>query len=399
MIILPRKRKAGKRKMETNTTIRDVFQRFLPEYAEVNNFSERQHLTARCIINCRTSEMGANVTECEACNKIYVHYNSCKNRHCPMCQGMDIAVWIDKQKENVLDIPYFHTVFTVPDILNPLIYSNQQFLYDALYHAANKTLTELSANPKYLGAKIGYICVLHTWGARMNYHPHLHTIVLGGGLDKTNHWIDKKGKMFFPVKVMSAIFKKYYLEELKELWKNNKLEYHGSASKYKNHYEFKILLDKLYEIDWVTYMKPAFGGAQAVINYLGRYINRIAISNNRIEEIVNDQVRFRAKNYKNNGKMEPISVDGTEFIRLFLMHVLPKGFVRIRHYGLLSCRSKKEKMTLCRNILGCEQYLSNLRDKTMAEKILILYNRDLSKCRYCGEPIHTYKIPGKYMLC
>lgn len=149
--------------------------------------------------------------------------------------------------------------------------------------------------------------------------------------------------MFFPVKVMSAIFKKYYLEELKELWKNNKLEYHGSASKYKNHYEFKILLDKLYEIDWVTYMKPAFGGAQAVINYLGRYINRIAISNNRIEEIVNDQVRFRAKNYKNNGKMEPISVDGTEFIRLFLMHVLPKGFVRIRHYGLLSCRSKKKK--------------------------------------------------------
>ena len=385
--------------MNNTTTIQDVFQRFLPEYSEVSNFSERQHLTTRCILNCRTPEMGARITECDSCHNKYIHYNSCKNRHCPMCQGMDIAVWIDKQKENVLDTPYFHTVFTIPEELNPLVYSNQQFLYDALYHAANKTLSELSQDTKYLGAKIGYICVLHTWGSKMNYHPHLHTIVLGGGLDKNNKWTDKNGKMFFPVKVMSALFKKYYLDELKELWSTGKLEYHGSASKFQNHYEFKELLNKLYETDWVVYTKPAFGGAESVINYLGRYINRIAISNNRIERIIDDKVQFRAKNYKNEGKMEPISMPGTEFIRLFLMHVLPKGFVRIRHYGLLACRCKKDKMTLCRNLLGCKQYLSNLRDKTSAEKILILYNRDICKCKKCGEPVHTYKVAGRYMLC
>ena len=385
--------------MNSDVTIQDVFQRFLPDYAETHHFSDRQFLTAKCILNCRTAEMGAHVSECDSCHSRYIHYNSCKNRHCPMCQGMEVDEWIDLQQENVLDTTYFHTVFTLPEEVYPLIYSNQTVLYNAIYHAANQTLAELSGDSKYLGAKIGYICVLHTWGSRMNYRPHLHTIVMGGGLDKQNHWKDKDGKLFFPVKVMSAVFKKYYLAELKDLWERDKLEYHGSAEKLKNHYEFQELLNNLYSVDWIVYTKEAFGGAQSVINYLGRYTHRIAISNRRILRIEGENVVYLAKDYKNGGKLIEHTVSGTEFLRMFLMHVLPKGFIRIRHYGLLSCRNKKLKITLCRNLLGCQKYISQLRGKKVAEKILILYQHDICKCKNCGEPLHTYRVDGRYQLC
>ena len=399
-MLLPRKRKAGRKRMDKGITIQDVFERFLPEFAEVNNFSSRQYQVVNCITKCRTAEMGAHVTECEKCQNIKIHYNSCKNRHCPMCQqGIEVDEWIDKQQENVLDTPYFHVVFTIPDELNPLVYSNQQVLYDALYHAAHKTLTELSADKKYLGAKLGYICVLHTWGSRMNYHPHLHTIVLGGGLDENNKWKDKDGKLFFPYQVLSAVFKRYYLDEVKDLREKNKLEYHGSSEIYKNHYEFKELLNKVYTKDWIVHIKPAFNGAQSVINYLGRYTHRIAISNNRIIRIEGDDVVYKAKDYAGDGKLKETSVKGSEFIRMFLMHVLPRGFVRIRHYGLISCRCKKDKMTLCRNILGCKQYLSQLRGRNVVDKIKILYNRDICKCDKCGGHMIMYKVSGRYMLC
>ena len=382
-----------------DVTIQDVFERFLPEYAETKNFSDRQYLAVKCIQACRTSEMGAHVSECESCNSRYIHYNSCKNRHCPMCQGMNVNEWIDLQQENVLDTTYFHTVFTLPEQLYPLIYSNQKVLYDAIYHAANKTLTELSEDNKYLGAQIGYICVLHTWGSRMNYHPHLHTIVLGGGLDEKNQWKDKNGELFFPVKVMSAVFKKYYLTELKELWQEGKLEYHGTAKYLKNHYEFKELLDMLYTIPWVVYTKEAFGGAQSVIDYLGRYTHRIAISNRRIVRIEGDKVVYKVKDYKNGGKMTEMSVEGTEFIRMFLMHVLPKGFVKIRHYGMLSCRNKSKKITICRNILGGKQYISKLRGMNTAEKIKHLFHCDITKCKNCGAKLITYRVGARYTLC
>lgn len=342
--------------------------------------------------------MGANISECESCHKKYIHYNSCKNRHCPMCQGMEVDEWIDKQQENVLDVPYFHTVFTIPEELYSLVYSNQKLLYDALYHAAHLTMTELSSDPKHLGAKIGYICVLHTWGSRMNYHPHLHTIVLGGGLDSTNRWKDKGKKFFFPVKVMSAVFKKHYLKELKLLYESGKLQYLGTSQKLKNHYTFKELLNTLYAKEWVVYTKEAFNGANSVIKYLGRYTHRIAISNRRIISMTSEKVTYLAKDYKNGGKMVPYTVKGTEFLRLFLMHVLPKGFVRIRHYGILSCRSKKDKMDLCRKLLNCTQYLSKVRNKTVAEKLQILYQKDICKCEKCGGKLLSFRLRGSYSL-
>lgn len=382
-----------------NVTIQDVFKRFMPRYALNHDFSSEQSMTAKCILKCRTAEMGAHVSECESCHATTIHYNSCKNRHCPMCQGMEVDEWIDRQQENVLDAPYFHTVFTIPSELYSLVYANQKLLYNALYHAADRTMKELSEDKKHLGAKTGYICVLHTWGSRLNYHPHLHTIVLGGGLNEKKQWKDKGKKFFFPVKVMSAVFKKYYLEELKQLWKGEKLKYTGGAKELRNHYRFKELLDVLYAKEWIVYTKEAFNGAESVIRYLGKYTHRSAISNKRIISMDRESVTFMAKDYAADGKYKPMKLSGVEFIKRFLMHVLPKRFVRIRHYGLLSSRCKKDKMALCRNLLGCEQYLSKLRGKSVAEKIRILYGHDICKCRECGGTLHSYRIPGRYMLC
>jgi hypothetical protein len=299
----------------------------------------------------------------------------------------------------VLDAPYFHTVFSIPSQLYPLVYANQKLLYDALYHAANKTLAELSGDPKHFGARIGYICVLHTWGSQLNYHPHLHTIVLGGGLDNKNHWKDNGKKFFLPVKVMSAVFKKYYLDELKDLREDDKLFYTGKAISLRNSYSFKELLNSLYDTDWIVYTKETFAGAHEVFKYLGKYTHRIAISNRRIIDLDDENISFYAKDYRDEARYKPMTLSGETFLSRFLLHVLPKGFVRIRYYGILSCRCKREKITLCRNLLGCEKYLSRLRDKTVAEKLLILYNRDIHKCSKCRGHLITHRVSGRYMLC
>ena len=381
-----------------DVTIQDILEQFLPTISD-HYFSDEQWNTIRCIRNCRTSEMGAHVSECESCHSKFIHYNSCKNRHCPMCQGMEVDEWVDLRKEDVLDAPYFHTVFSIPSQLYPLVYSNQKLLYDAMYHAANKTLAELSADPRHFGARIGYICILHTWGSKLNYHPHLHTIVLGGGLDKNNRWKDKGKTFFLPVKVMSAVFKKYYLQELKMLNESERLKFTGTALGLKNHYSFKELLNSLYETDWIVYTKETFAGAQEVFRYLGKYTHRIAISNRRIVSFDDSNVTFMAKDYKDDGRYKLMTISGETFLSRFLLHVLPKGFVRIRYYGILACRCKKDKMTLCRNLIGCEKYLSELRGKTAAEKMKILYNRDITKCSKCNGSLMTHRIPGRYMLC
>ena len=312
-----------------------------------------------------------------------------------MCQEFPKEKWIDAQKENVLDAPYYHVVFTVPEELNPIIYSNQKLLYDALYHAASSTLNELAKDSKYLGADIGYICILHTWGSAMNYHPHIHTIVLGGGLDKDSKWKDTGGKFFLPYGVIAKVFRGKYLCELKSLWNDSKLEFHGTAKKYQNHYCFKELLDECYKKDWVAYCKETFNGAQSVINYLGKYTHRIAISNHRIKSMTEATVTYAVKDYKNKGQWKEKTVPGEEFIRRFLMHVPPKRFVRIRHYGLLSCRNKSKKMTHCRNLLGCKKYISALKNRSAAEMIKLLYNIDVCRCSSCGGKMVSH-LPDKH---
>ena len=273
-------------------TVQDIFHSFYPKYLEKYTPSPIQAKAARDIMNCKTGAYGSNVSICTNCGHTHIHHNSCRNRCCPMCQAVTKELWMDARREDVLEAPYFHMVFTVPEQLNPVIYSNQKLLYDALYHAASSTIQELSADSKYLGAKVGYICVLHTWGSQMNYHPHIHTILLGGGLTVEKKWKDNGDKFFLPIRVVSKVFKGKYLEELKQLWKDEKLEFHGSSEMYQNRYRFQELLDQCYAMEWVPYCKKTFNGAQSVIDYLGKYTHRIAISNHRILRMNDKTVTF-----------------------------------------------------------------------------------------------------------
>ena len=365
-------------------TVQDIFNRFYPAYIEQYSPSAIQVKTAHNIINCKTGAYGSNISICEDCGKIHIHHNSCRNRCCPMCQAIPKELWMDARREDVLDAPYFHLVFTVPDILNPVILSNQKLLYDALYHAASATISELAADTKYLGAKVGYICILHTWGSEMNFHPHIHTILLGGGLTVKNQWKDNGNDFFLPIRVISKVFRGKYLEELKLLWEDEKLQFYGSSEKYRNHYVFQELLDTCYSMEWVPYCKKTFNGAQSVINYLGKYTHRIAISNYRIISMDEHTVTFSVKDYHNEGKWKNLTLSGIEFIRRFLMHVPPKRFVRIRHYGLLCSRTKNKKLTLCRNLLGCQKYLSKLCEMEMPEMLEHLYGIKVCICKTCG---------------
>lgn len=365
-------------------TVQDIFNRFYPAYIEQYSPSAIQVKTAHNIINCKTGAYGSNISICEDCGKIHIHHNSCRNRCCPMCQAIPKELWMDARREDVLDAPYFHLVFTVPDILNPVILSNQKLLYDALYHAASATISELAADTKYLGAKVGYICILHTWGSEMNFHPHIHTILLGGGLTVKNQWKDNGNDFFLPIRVISKVFRGKYLDEVKLLWKEEKLQFYGSSEKYRNHYVFQELLDTCYSMEWVPYCKKTFNGAQSVINYLGKYTHRIAISNYRIISMDEHTVTFSVKDYHNEGKWKNLTLSGIEFIRRFLMHVPPKRFVRIRHYGLLCSRTKNKKLTLCRNLLGCQKYLSKLREMEIPEMLEHLYGIKVCICKTCG---------------
>ncbi|NLE24282.1 MAG: IS91 family transposase [Clostridiaceae bacterium] len=368
----------------TKPTVQDIFHRFYPRYLEHYAPSSQQSKVAHCIINCKTGAYGTNVSICEDCGQLEVHYNSCRNRCCPMCQALPKEKWIDKRREDVLDAPYFHVVFTVPQELNPIIYSNQQLLYDALYHSVSATINELTTDSKHLGAKVGYICFLHTWGSEMNYHPHIHVILLGGGLSVKNEWRDKGEEFFLPVKVLSKVFRGKYMNEFKSLYQDNKLEFHGSGEKYRNSYNFKELLNTCYEKDWIPHCKKTFNGAQSVINYLGKYTHRIAISNHRIIRMDEDTVTYYVKDYREHGKWKELTISGVEFVRRFLMHVPPKRFVRIRHYGLLCTRSKNKHLTLCRNLLGCKKYISILKDMEAPQIIETLYGIKLSVCKCCG---------------
>jgi len=365
-------------------TVQDIFHRFYPAYLEQYTPSAIQAKTAHNIMNCKTGAYGANASTCTECGSVQIHYNSCRNRCCPMCQAIPKEQWVDARREDVLDAPYFHIVFTLPEDLNPLILSNQKLLYNALYQAASATLSELTADIKYLGAKIGYINILHTWGSEMNYHPHIHSIVLGGGLSVQNEWKDNGDNFFLPIQVVSKVFKGKYMGELKRLWKEEKLQFHGTAEKYRNHYNFKELVDICYTKDWAPYCKKTFNGAQSVIDYLGKYTHRIAISNHRIICMEENNVTLHVKDYRNNGQWKELTLTGIEFIRRFLMHVPPKRFVRIRHYGLLSSRTKKQNLTLCRNLLGCQKYLSRLRDMEMPEILEHLYGIKVLICKCCG---------------
>ena len=305
--------------------IADIFNQYGQEYISNHNLSIQQLKVIQDITTCRTSQLGGHVETCDHCNHLRISYNSCRNRHCPKCQGLAKEQWIEKRKNDLLPIQYYHIVFTIPDNLNDLALRNKKEIYDLLFKASSDTLKELAEDPKYLKANIGFISILHTWGQNLMDHPHIHCIVTGGGLSLNKEkWISAKKDFFIPVRIISSLFRGKFLYYLKNLYKENKLIFPGKIKNLKNQVEFNQLLNKLYNKSWVVHCKPSFKNPEFVIEYLGRYTNKVAISNYRIIKLENDKVIFRYKDYNDNDKTKYMTLKVFEFIRRFLLHVLPK---------------------------------------------------------------------------
>ena len=367
------------------STVQDALRRFYPAYRGLYTPSLQQAKAALNITRCRTNALGGHVQKCDKCDHLVVHYNSCRDRHCPMCQGLTNAVWVDKRSRDILNAPYFHVVFTMPQELHALIYQNQRLLYSLFYRAVAETLQELSWDEKYLGAQAGFLSLLHTWGQDLHYHPHIHTVLLAGGLTKLNQWRSSSKKFFIPVKVLSKKFRGKYLYYLKQHYHQDLLKFYGDAEKYSDPKSFQELIDRCYAKDWYTYTKRTFSGPLAVLKYLGNYTRRIAISNSRVVSVNEDTVTISIKDYKEAGKRKETSLDGAEFIRRFLMHVLPKGFVKIRHYGILANRNKKNKFELCRKLSFSPTYKPKYEGLTTVEILCLLVGKDVTVCPVCRE--------------
>ena len=366
-------------------TVQDTFHSSYSKYTLSHKVSPVQSKAARDIMKCKTFSSGGHTFECKNCGHNRTSYNSCRNRHCPQCQGIKKEIWVDKRKEDILNAPYFHVVFTMPQQLHPIIYQNQRLLYTLMYKAVAETLTELSGDRKYLGAQIGFLSILHTWGQNLHYHPHIHTIVLAGGLTKHNTWRASSKKFFIPVKVLSRKFRGKYLYYLKEYYRQGLLKFYNKARIYENKNGFQDLIDKCYSLDWYSYTKKTFDGPVAVMQYLGRYTHRIAISNNRILSLSDDTLTLGVKDYKDHNTKKQVTLTKMEFLRRLLMHVLPKGFVKVRHYGLLANRNKKTKLSLCRKLTKSPMYKSQFKDLSTLESASIILNKDLTLCPSCNK--------------
>jgi len=362
--------------------VQDIFLKYGNNYRTNHKLTLEQHKAMSAIQKCRTSALGGHKEVCDSCGHTRISYNSCRNRHCPKCQALAKERWIENQKGNLLDIGYFHVVFTIPDTLNSVAYQNQKVVYALFFKAVAETLTELASDKKFLGAKIGFSSVLHTWGQNLMHHPHIHCIVPGGGLSSSGKWVNSRKKFFIPVKVLSRKIRGKFLYHLKQLYYQNKLEFHGSLIHLTNGKEFETLLSSLYDKEWVVYCKPPFRNAACVVEYLGRYTHRVAISNRRIIDIENDSVSFKWRDYRDNSKHKVMTLSVEEFIRRFLIHILPSGFMKIRHYGLLGNRNKKTKLKICKHLTNTP--LLTREKATTLQLIQKLTGVDLSKCPKCG---------------
>ena len=362
--------------------VQDILMEYGDDYLDNHKITLVQHKAISAIRKCRTSRLGGHVDICDSCGNTQISYNSCRNRHCPKCQTLAKERWIYNQKSNLLNVGYFHVVFTIPDTLNSIIYQNQRQLYTLLFKATSETLSELSSDKKYLGAKLGFTSILHTWGQNLMHHPHIHCIVPGGGLSSTGKWINSRKKFFIPVKVLSRKFRGKFLYYLKQLYYENKLEFHGNQNYLSDESEFEKLLSATYSKEWIVYCKPPFKDAACVVEYLGRYTHRVAISNTRILSIDNGTVTFKWRDYKDKNKYKVMTISADEFIRRFLIHILPSGFMKIRHYGLLGNRNKTAKLNICKQLTNTPILLRH-KIPTL-ELIKEITGRDLSKCPNCG---------------
>jgi len=335
--------------------VADIFRRHGDAYRHVHagHLGRVERRVMSAIELCRTAELGGHTERCMDCGLIRIAYNSCRNRHCPKCQGQARANWLAARLAELLPVPYYHVVFTLPAAVAGIAFQNKAAVYAILFKAAAETLRRIAADPKHLGAEIGVVAVLHTWGQNLHHHPHVHCVVPGGGpsLDGT-HWISCRPGFFLPVRVLSRLFRRLFLEGLHAAFEAGELGFFSDLAELTAPAAFARRVSELRRIEWVVYAKPPFGGPEQVLAYLGRYTHRVAISNSRLVSLVDGRVGFRWKDYRHHGKTKVMALDADEFIRRFLLHTLPDGFHRIRHYGLLANGHRAEKLALCRKLLA-----------------------------------------------
>jgi hypothetical protein len=373
----------------------DILRLHGPGYAAGHPVSPEQAQVLRRLADCRTAALGGHVDRCGACGFSRVCYNSCRDRHCPGCQAAKRAAWLETRLQRLLPVPYFHVVFTVPDLLYPLMLHNQRRLYDLLFQTAAASLLALTADRRRLGAQVGMTALLHTWGQNLLFHPHLHCVVTGGGLSADGRrWVAGRRRYFLPVQVLGRLFRGKFLAGLKDAYRAGVLYCAGSAQRLADPRAFGRLLDACYHRAWVVFAKPPFGGPEHVFRYLGRYTHGVAISNSRLRRLEDGQVAFAWKDYADGHRNKVMRLAIDEFIRRFLLHVLPKGFVRIRHYGLLAGVNVVTKLAQCRRLLGVTTPAQEARPTpTWIERVLQWTGQDLRCCPQCQGPLTRCVVP------
>ena len=367
-------------------TIQDIFQIYGDEFIKKYNLSKEQWKVFNAIKNCGTEFLGFHVCTCTECGEQYFGYNSCRNRHCPMCQNYAREKWIQKESSYLLDSKYFHIVTTVPYELNEIFLFNQKICYDILFKSTSESILTLCNDSKWLGAKVGITSILHTWGGTLEFHPHIHSIVTGGGL-KNNKWISCDKDYLFKVQVLGSLFRGKFLYYLKH--EHDKLVLKDNLKDIKS---FNKFLEPLYKKTWITYIESPKGKTENVIEYVGRYSFRVAISNERIKNIENGKVTFEYKDYKDNSKIKLMTITALEFIRRFLLHVLPDNFTKIKHYGLLANRNKKKNIRFCRLLIS--RILTNEFTSKISRKFYVF------KCKKCNSTNFNYSFKyNNYRSC
>jgi hypothetical protein len=335
---------------EVADIIRKAGTRFIDRYRESLTWAQLKVLTA--IERCRTAALGGHRDRCIRCGYEATSYCSCRNRHCPKCQTNAREKWLRARQRELLPVGYYHLVFSVPHTLVPLIWQNKRLLFALLFETSAETLLEVAADPKHLGADIGFLSILHTWGQTLQRHPHIHCVVPGGGLSKDRTcWISSRAHFFLPVRVLSRVFRGKFVAGLRDAFRRGKLVFHGPCQPLAREKAFAAFLRSLFCEDWVVYAKPPFGGPEHVLQYLARYTHRVAISNHRLLAVDEDSVTFRWKDYAHHNKQRIMALTPEEFLRRFLQHVLPRGFPRIRYFGWFANRKRRELLPICRDLL------------------------------------------------
>jgi hypothetical protein len=375
--------------MKRSLEVAHIFRAFGAAYrdAHAQKMSLRHLRAMRAIEICRTAELGGHVEECDRCGALRISYNSCRNRHCPKCQCLDKERWLEARKRDMLPVSYFHVVFTLPQDVRPIALRNQRVIYTILFKAASGTLKELAKDPTHLGAEIGFIAILHSWSQTLIDHPHIHCIVTGGGLSLDGkRWISCKKSFFIPVKILSRLFRGKFLAYLREAHDLGKLVFPGKIAHLKGKPAFEAMVTDLYRHEWVVYCKPPFKNAETVIDYLGRYTHRVALSNDRLVKFKGDQVTIRYRDADDSDTIKCMTLDAFEFIRRFLLHILPDQFMKIRHYGILSNRNRTTKLPKCKEILGVSTNQNHEVEKPSWEELLTrITGIDPRLCPHCGK--------------